>query len=40
VHDWASHAADAFCCPARTLDRKVVVSGFHRRIEYSRQGVV
>jgi hypothetical protein len=40
VHDWASHAADAFCCPAGTLDRKVVVSGFHRRIEYSRQGVV
>jgi hypothetical protein len=40
VHDWASHAADAFCCPAATLDRKVVVSGFHRRIEYWRQGVV
>jgi hypothetical protein len=40
VHDWASHAADAFRYLAMTLDRKVVQTGFHRRIEYSRQGVV
>jgi hypothetical protein len=40
VHDWASHAADAFRYLAMTLDRKAVQTGFHRRIEYTRQGVV
>jgi phage terminase large subunit len=40
VHDWASHAADAFRYLAMTLDRKVVQTGFHRRIEYLQQGVV
>jgi hypothetical protein len=40
VHDWSSHAADAFRYLAMTLDRKVVQTGFHRRIEYSQHGVV
>jgi hypothetical protein len=40
VHDWTSHAADAFRYLALTLDRKVTQTGFHRRIEYSQLGVV
>jgi len=48
VHDWTSHAADAFRYLALTLDRKVALTldrkvtqtGFHRRIEYSQLGVV
>jgi len=40
VHDWASHGADACRYLAMTLDRKVVLSGFHKRIEYSQHGVV
>jgi phage terminase large subunit len=40
VHDWASHAADAFRYLAMTLDRKTVQTGFHRRIEYSQHEVV
>jgi hypothetical protein len=40
VHDRAWHAADAFRYLAPTFDRKTVQAGFHRRIEYSRQGVV
>lgn len=40
VHDWSSHAADAFRYLAMTLDHKAVQTGFHRRIEYSRHGVV
>ena len=40
VHDWASHAADAFRYLAMTLDRRVVATGFNRRIEYARAGVV
>jgi phage terminase large subunit len=39
VHDWTSHAADAFRYLAMTLDRRVVQSGFHRRIEYAQQGL-
>jgi phage terminase large subunit len=39
VHDWASHGADAFRYLAMTLDRKVVLTGFHRRIGYPLQGV-
>jgi phage terminase large subunit len=40
VHDWTSHAADSFRYLAMTLDGRTGQSGFHRRIEYSRQGVV
>src|SRR5450432_793344 len=32
VHDWTSHAADAFRYLAMTLDRQSGASGFHRRI--------
>jgi phage terminase large subunit len=39
VHDWTSHAADAFRYLAMTLDGREV-SGFYRRIEYARQGFV
>jgi phage terminase large subunit len=39
VHDWSSHAADAFRYLAITLDRKAVQTGFHRRLEYSQHGV-
>jgi phage terminase large subunit len=40
VHDWTSHAADAFRYLAMTLDRRAAHSGFYRRIEYAQQGVV
>jgi phage terminase large subunit len=40
VHDWTSHAADSFRYLAMTLDGRSARSGFHRRIEYSRQGFV
>jgi phage terminase large subunit len=40
VHDWASHAADAFRYLAMTLDRRTIHSGFGRRIEYPKHGVV
>ena len=39
VHDWTSHAADAFRYLALSLDRKSP-RGFHRRLEYSTLGVV
>ena len=39
VHDWTSHAADAFRYLALSLDRKAP-RGFHRRLEYSTHGVV
>jgi hypothetical protein len=39
VHDWTSHAADSFRYLAMTLEGRSV-SGFHRRIEYGRQGLV
>jgi len=39
VHDWTSHAADSFRYLALTLDRKATQTGFHRRIEYSQQGL-
>jgi len=39
VHDWSSHAADAFRYLAMTLDRKAVQTGFHRRIEYAQHAV-
>jgi phage terminase large subunit len=37
VHDWTSHAADAFRYLAIALDRRAP-SGFYRRIEYVPQG--
>jgi hypothetical protein len=40
VHDWTSHAADAFRYLALTLDRRATLSGFYRRIDYPQQGVV
>lgn len=39
VHDWASHAADAFRYLAITLDWRVEMSGFNRRIVYPKLGV-
>jgi hypothetical protein len=39
VHDWASHAADAFRYLAMTLDTRIVNTGFNRRIEYPRMGI-
>jgi hypothetical protein len=39
VHDWTSHGADTFRYLAMTLDRKVVLSDFHRKIAYLPQGV-
>lgn len=39
VHDWTSHAADAFRYLALTLDTKIVNTGFNRRIEYKNLGV-
>jgi phage terminase large subunit len=40
VHDWSSHAADAFRYLAMSLDRQAATSGFNRRIDYPRHGVV
>jgi phage terminase large subunit len=34
IHDWTSHAADAFRYLAMTLDGRVGQGGFNRRIEY------
>jgi phage terminase large subunit len=39
VHDWTSHAADAFRYLAMTLDTKIVNTGFNRSINYSRARV-
>ena len=39
VHDWTSHAANSFRYLALTLDRRTLLSGFHRRIEYVQQGL-
>ncbi len=41
VHDWTSHAADAFRYLAMTLDRRTTtVANFNRRIEYPPLGIV
>ena len=40
VHDWTSHAADAFRYLALTLDRRATHSGFYRGIDYPQHGVV
>lgn len=39
LHDWTSHAADAFRYLAMTLDSKIVNTGFNRAISYPNQGV-
>lgn len=39
VHDWTSHAADAFRYLAMTLDSRIVNRGFNRVISYPRQGI-
>jgi hypothetical protein len=39
VHDWTSHAADAFRYLALTLDSKIINTGFHRPINYPRRAV-
>lgn len=38
VHDWASHAADAFRYLAMTLDTQIVNTGFNRPIDYPSGG--
>ena len=40
VHDWTSHAADAFRYLALALDRQATQTGFYRRIDYATEGVV
>ena len=41
VHDWTSHAADAFRYLAMTLDRRTTtVANFNRRIDYPPLGIV
>ncbi len=40
VHDWCSHAADAFRYLAMTLDHRAGTTGFYRRIDYPHHGVV
>jgi hypothetical protein len=38
VHDWTSHAADAFRYLAMTLDTKIVNTGFNRPLNYANMG--
>jgi hypothetical protein len=38
VHDWTSHAADAFRYLAMTLDTQIVNTGFNRPMKYANQG--
>jgi hypothetical protein len=40
IHDWTSHAADAFRYLAMTLDSTVIRKSFNRRIEYPTLGTV
>jgi phage terminase large subunit len=39
LHDWTSHAADAFRYLAMTIDRRTANTGFNRRLVYPRVGV-
>lgn len=39
LHDWTSHAADAFRYLAMTLDTQIVNTGFNRRIVYPQASV-
>jgi phage terminase large subunit len=38
VHDWTSHAADAFRYLAMTLDSQIVNTGFNRPLKYANMG--
>ncbi len=38
LHDWTSHAADAFRYLAMTLDSQIVNTGFNRPLQYARTG--
>jgi hypothetical protein len=40
MHDCTSHAANSFRYLAMTLDGQSACSGFYRRIEYAREGIV
>lgn len=40
VHDWTSHAADAFRYLAMTLDRYAVGADFNRKLNYGNSGIV
>lgn len=39
VHDWTSHAADAFRYLAMTLDTQIVNTGFNRTLSYANMGI-
>lgn len=39
LHDWSSHAADAFRYLAMTIDRRLDTAGFNRRLQYQKVGV-
>lgn len=39
VHDWSSHAADAFRYLAMVIDRKIDTQGFHRKLVFPKMGV-
>ena len=39
VHDWASHAADAFRYLAMTIDRRIDAQAFTRPLVYPKMGV-
>jgi hypothetical protein len=39
VHDWASHAADAFRYLAMTLDKRVTMEGFNRKLDLPKMSV-
>jgi phage terminase large subunit len=39
VHDWTSHAADAFRYLAMTLDGLALRTGYTRKIDYPRLGI-
>lgn len=39
-HDWTSHAADAFRYLAMTLDSKIMMTGFNRKLNYPDTGTI
>jgi len=40
LHDWTSHAADAFRYGAMTLDKRINRASFNRKLEYPQIGIV
>jgi phage terminase large subunit len=40
LHDWTSHAADAFRYLAMAFDRRINPKSFGRKINYSNTGIV